>query len=159
MLSQRPRCVCPPSLSSHAGLSLSLTRNLLKQLLSPSRKPPHRADSGLAPHTSVPSQAMKPFVPSLSHLKSQEPDCTSHTRISFPLRHHSTTVTRCHIPPWNVTETPFLTILLTCSSQISCLVPTDSPGTPRGRCRCCLGATIQGAREEIYLPAHQGKIH
>lgn len=66
--------VCPLSLSSHAGLSLSLTRNFLKQLLSPSGKPPHRADSGLAPHTSVPSQATKPFVPPLSHLEFQEPD-------------------------------------------------------------------------------------
>lgn len=71
--------VSVPSLSSHAGLSLSLTRNFLKQLLSPSRKPSHRAGSGLTPRASVPSQAMTQFVPSLSHPKFQEPDCTSHT--------------------------------------------------------------------------------
>lgn len=97
---KEPQVCLSLSLSSHAGLSLSLTRNFLKKLLSPSRKPPHRADSGLAPHTSVASQAMKPFVPSLSHPKFQEPDCTSHTWISFPLRRHSTTVTypsmECH---------------------------------------------------------------
>lgn len=153
---QRAPGVSVPCPSPHTlGSPSSLTRNFVKKLLSPSRKSPHRADSGLTPHTSLPSQATKQFVPSLSHLKFQEPDCTSHTWISFPLWHYSTTVTHCHIPPRNVTETPFLTLLLTCSSQISSLVPCS----PTGRARWGLWMTIQRARDKIYLLAHQGKIH
>lgn len=44
---------------------------------------------------------------------------TSPPTLESPFPSGTTTLTCCHIPPWNVTEIPFLTLLLTCSSQIS----------------------------------------
>lgn len=123
-------------LSSHTGLplhhsvSLCTFRNsssaFLENLL-------RGLTLGSPLNTSVPSQAMKQLVPSMTHQKLWEPDCILSTLQSpFLSSSYGTTVTQYDNPPWNFTEIPILTILLTCSSKISYLVscsPKDSPGT------------------------------
>lgn len=71
-------------------------------------------------NSSVPFQATKQFVPSTTHQKFWQP-----VSILFTLRSpnsYSATVTGCDTSPWNSTEIPVLTILLTCSSKVSYLV-------------------------------------
>lgn len=129
-------------LSSHASLSLysvsshtfrnsssTFPENLLRGLT-----------LGSLLNASVPSQAMKQFVLSMTHQKFWESDCILFTLQSpFLSNSYSTTVTRCDIPPWNFTEIPILTILLTCSSKISYLVSCSPADYPSTHIQACAG--------------------
>lgn len=118
-------------------------------------------------NTSVPSQATKRLVPSMTHQKLWEPDCILATLYSpFLSSSYGTTVTRCNIPPWNFTEIPILTILLTCSSKISYLVScslTDYPSTHIQACAGMLKSDCTFREHTVtqwkdFICLHQGKI-
>jgi len=84
--------------------------------------------------------AMKQFVHSITHQKFRELDYVLFTfKSPFLSNSYSTTVTQCDIPPWNFTEIPIPTVLLTCSSKNSYLVSCSQTDYPNTHTQACAG--------------------